>query len=355
LPNVATTKHRRVAVLGGDRIPFARSDGAYAQASNQDMFTAVLTGLADRFGLDGARLDAVIGGAVLKHSRDFNLIRECVLGSPLSPDTPAFDLQQACGTGLQATIAAADGIAAGRYEVAAAGGVDTTSDAPIGLGDNLRRSLLAVRRSRSTLDRIKLAGRVPAALGVEIPTNGEPRTGLSMGEHAAITAKQMGIKRSDQDELAAASHRNAAAAYDRGFFDDLVTGFLGLYRDDGNVCHPIAMQSLYYTTEQSAAANADDDCVRLYSCLGYFIYDSSVPSPYSWVIKRRNKCITRSYHGERKLISFLPGCPVDYYFGFFLATNRFCALGRGVRYNDYYGDVQHSTGICNGDAGVASR
>jgi len=219
-------------VLGGNRIPFARSDGAYAQASNQDMFTAVLSGLADRFGLDGQRLDAVIGGAVLKHSRDFNLMRECVLGSPLSPYTPAFDIQQACGTGLQAAIAAADGIAAGRYEVAAAGGVDTTSDAPIALGDTLRRSLLAVRRSRSAIDRVKLAGRVPAALGIDIPTNGEPRTGLSMGEHAAITAKQMGIKRVDQDEIAAASHRNMAAAYDRGFFDDLVTGFLGLYRDD---------------------------------------------------------------------------------------------------------------------------
>jgi len=232
LPNVATTNRRRVAILGGNRIPFARSDGAYAQASNQDMFTAVLSGLADRFGLDGQRLDAVIGGAVLKHSRDFNLMRECVLGSPLSPYTPAFDIQQACGTGLQATIAAADGIAAGRYEVAAAGGVDTTSDAPIALGDTLRRSLLAVRRSRSAIDRVKLAGRVPASLGIDIPTNGEPRTGLSMGEHAAITAKQMGIKRVDQDELAAASHRNMAAAYDRGFFDDLVTGFLGLYRDD---------------------------------------------------------------------------------------------------------------------------
>ena len=229
---MATSNRRRVAVLGGNRIPFARSDGAYAQASNQDMFTAVLSGLADRFGLDGQRLDAVIGGAVLKHSRDFNLMRECVLGSPLSPHTPAFDLQQACGTGLQAAIAAADGIAAGRYEVAAAGGVDTTSDAPIALGDTLRRSLLAVRRSRSAIDRVKLAGRVPAALGIDIPTNGEPRTGLSMGEHAAITAKQMGIKRVDQDELAAASHRNMAAAYDRGFFDDLVTGFLGLYRDD---------------------------------------------------------------------------------------------------------------------------
>ena len=145
------------------------------------MFTAALAGLADRFGLAGERLDAVIGGAVLKHSRDFNLMRECVLGSPLSAYTPAFDLQQACGTGLQATISAADGIAAGRYEVAAAGGVDTTSDAPIGLGEELRRSLLALRRSRSTFDRVKLAGRLPGALGVEIPTNGEPRTGLSMG------------------------------------------------------------------------------------------------------------------------------------------------------------------------------
>ena len=222
----------RVAVLGGNRIPFARSDSAYAEASNQDMFTAALSGLVDRFGLVGEPLGAVIGGAVLKHSRDFNLMRECVLGTALSPYTPAFDLQQACGTGLQAAIAAADGIAAGRYAVAAAGGVDTTSDAPIGLGDNLRRSLLGLRRSKSTLDRLKLVGRLPAAVGVEIPTNGEPRTGMSMGEHAAVTAKRMGIKRVDQDQLAAASHRNMASAYDRGFFDDLVTPFLGLYRDN---------------------------------------------------------------------------------------------------------------------------
>jgi acetyl-CoA C-acetyltransferase len=223
---------RRVAVLGGNRIPFARSDGAYAEASNQDMFTAVLAGLIDRFGLAGERLGAVIGGAVLKHSRDFNLMRECVLGSALSSYTPAFDLQQACGTGLQAAIAAADGIAAGRYQVAAAGGVDTTSDAPIAFGDDLRRTLLGLRRSKSNLERLKLVGRLPASLGVAIPVNSEPRTGLSMGEHQAITTKQLGIKRVDQDELAAASHRNMAAAYDRGFFDDLVTPFLGLYRDD---------------------------------------------------------------------------------------------------------------------------
>ncbi|TGD89821.1 acetyl-CoA C-acetyltransferase [Mycolicibacterium sp. CH28] len=223
---------RRVAVLGGNRIPFARSDSAYAEASNQDMFTAALGGLVDRFDLAGEQLGAVIGGAVLKHSRDFNLMRESVLGSQLSPYTPAIDLQQACGTGLQAAIAAADGIAAGRYEAAVAGGVDTTSDAPIGLGDNLRRTLLGLRRAKSNVDRLKLVGKLPASLGIEIPTNGEPRTGLSMGDHAAITAKKMGIKRVDQDELAAASHRNMAAAYDRGFFDDLVTPFLGLYRDN---------------------------------------------------------------------------------------------------------------------------
>ncbi|MGB5113442.1 MAG: acetyl-CoA C-acetyltransferase [Mycobacterium sp.] len=229
---MANTNSRRVAVLGGNRIPFVRSDGAYANASNQNMFTAVLDGLADRFGLKGEKLDAVIGGAVLKHSRDFNLMRESVLGSSLSPYTPAFDLQQACGTGLQSAIAAADGIARGRYQVAAAGGVDTTSDAPIAFGDDLRGVLLSLRRSKSNLDRLKLVGKLPAAIGVEIPTNGEPRTGLSMGEHAAITAKEMGVKRVDQDELAAASHRNMAAAYDRGFFDDLVTPFLGVYRDN---------------------------------------------------------------------------------------------------------------------------
>jgi len=223
---------RRVAVLGGNRIPFGRSDRAYAEASNQDMFTAALGGLVDRFGLAGQQLGMVVGGAVLKHSRDFNLMRECVLGSELSPYTPAFDVQQACGTGLQAAIAAADGIAAGRYEVAAAGGVDTTSDPPIGLGDDLRRTLLKVRRSKSNVQRLRLVGSLPANLGIEIPANSEPRTGLSMGEHAAITAKQLGIKRVDQDELAVASHRNMADAYDRGFFDDLVTPFLGLYRDD---------------------------------------------------------------------------------------------------------------------------
>ncbi|MGB3698427.1 MAG: acetyl-CoA C-acetyltransferase [Gordonia sp. (in: high G+C Gram-positive bacteria)] len=227
-----TRQQRPVAILGGNRIPFARQDRAYATASNQEMFTAALQGLVSRFNLQGERLGMVAGGAVLKHPRDFNLIRESVLGSSLSPYTPGLDLQQACGTGLQAIQVVADGIASGRYDVAVGGGVDTTSDAPIGVSDDMRRQLLEVNRARSTADRIKAALSLVTKLGIEIPANGEPRTGMSMGEHAAVTAKEFGISRADQDELAAASHQKMGAAYDSGFFDDLVTPFRGLTRDE---------------------------------------------------------------------------------------------------------------------------
>lgn len=226
-----TRTERPVAILGGNRIPFARQDKAYAKVSNQDMFTAALDGLVSRYSLQGERLGMVAGGAVLKLSRDFNLIRESVLGSALSPYTPAFDIQQACGTGLQAITAVADGIARGRYDVAVGGGVDTTSDAPIGVSEGFRRGLLEVNRARTTQDQVLGLLKALPKLGIEIPRNGEPRTGMSMGEHAAITAKEFGIKRADQDALAAASHQKMAAAYDAGFFDDLVTPFLGLTRD----------------------------------------------------------------------------------------------------------------------------
>ncbi|MGB3169341.1 MAG: acetyl-CoA C-acetyltransferase [Rhodococcus sp. (in: high G+C Gram-positive bacteria)] len=224
---------RPVAIVGGNRIPFARSDKKYAQASNQDMLTATIDGLVSRFGLQGERLGLVVAGAVLKHSRDFNLTRETVLGSALSPYTPAYDIQQACGTGMQSIIAVGDAIASGRIDAGIGGGVDTTSDAPIGVNDDLREFLLSLNRAKSTPDRLKLLANVrPSMLGLEIPRNGEPRTGMSMGDHAAITAKEFGIGREEQDALAAASHQNMAAAYDRGFFDDLVTPFLGLTRDD---------------------------------------------------------------------------------------------------------------------------
>ena len=224
---------RRVAVIGGNRIPFARSNRAYAKASNQDMLTAALDGLIARFGLDGERLGEVVAGAVLKHSRDFNLTRECVLGSRLAHATPAYDVQQACGTGLEAAILVANKIALGQIEAGIAGGVDTTSDAPIEVNEDLRGVLLELNRTRSLSGRLGTLTKLrPGQVVPAIPRNEEPRTGLSMGEHQARTAAEWGVTREEQDELAAASHRNLAAAYERGFEDDLVTSYLGLERDE---------------------------------------------------------------------------------------------------------------------------
>jgi acetyl-CoA C-acetyltransferase len=229
---MSTPQPRRAAVLGGNRIPFARSNSAYAQASNQDMLTATLDGLVARFGLQGQQVGEVVAGAVLKHSRDFNLTREAVLGSRLSAATPAYDVQQACGTGLEAAVLVANKIALGQIESGIAGGVDTTSDAPLAVGDDLRRVLIELDNAKTLKDRLRAIARIrPGSLVPEIPRNAEPRTGLAMGDHQAITAREWEISRADQDELTVRSHRNLAAAYDRGFLDDLVTPYLGLTRD----------------------------------------------------------------------------------------------------------------------------
>ncbi len=223
---------RKVAIIGGNRIPFARQSGPYKHASNQDMLSAALDGLIARFNLEGEELGEVVAGAVLKHSRDFNLTRETVLGSRLSPFTPACDIQQACGTGLQSVIQVANKIALGQIDSGIAGGVDTTSDAPLAVGEDLRQILLELNFAKSTADRLKAVAKLrPGQIVPAIPRNEEPRTGLSMGEHQARTAKHWGITREAQDELTAASHAHAAAAYDRGFNDDLITPFLGLERD----------------------------------------------------------------------------------------------------------------------------
>ncbi|GAA1885219.1 acetyl-CoA C-acetyltransferase [Asanoa iriomotensis] len=224
---------RRVAIVGGNRIPFARSNSRYAAASNLDMLTAALDGLVARFGLAGARLGELVAGAVLKHSRDYNLTREVVLGSRLDPTTPAYDIQQACGTGLEAAILVANKIALGQIDVGIAGGVDTTSDAPLALNEDLRRTLLQMNAARTVGERLRAAAKLRPhhAFLPETPRNAEPRTGLSMGDHAAITALRWHIDRAAQDELALASHQRLAAAYERGFFDDLLTPYLGLTRD----------------------------------------------------------------------------------------------------------------------------
>src|SRR5918912_3259574 len=196
---MAPAAQRHAVVVGGNRIPFARSNGAYAQASNQDMLTATLDGLVARFGLQGQQVGEVVAGAVLKHARDFNLTRESVLGSRLSASTPAYDVQQACGTGLEAAILVSNKIALGQIESGIAGGVDTTSDAPLAVNDDLRRVLISLNSAKTLQDRLKaLSGIRPGMLAPEIPRNAEPRTGLSMGQHAQITATEWGIGREAQ-------------------------------------------------------------------------------------------------------------------------------------------------------------
>ena len=226
------TQLRRVAIIGGNRIPFARSNGPYATVSNQAMLTATLEGLIERYNLHGLRLGEVVAGAVLKHSRDFNLTRECVLGSRLSPQTPAYDIQQACGTGLEAALLVANKIALGQIECGIAGGVDTTSDAPIGVNEGLRKILLQANRSQSLAGKLKLLLQLrPHHLKPELPRNGEPRTGLSMGQHCELMAQTWQIPRAEQDQLALESHQKMAAAYAEGWHNDLLTPFLGLTRD----------------------------------------------------------------------------------------------------------------------------
>ena len=228
---------RPVAILGGNRTPFARSNTAYTKLSNQDMLTAALRGLVDRYGLEGERLGEVVAGAVIKHSRDFNLTRETVLSSGLAPETPAYDIQQACGTGLEAAILVANKIALGQIDAGVAGGTDTTSDAPIGVNEELREILLELNRAKSAGERIRIVSGIrPRHLVPSTPENSEPRTGMSMGEHQQITAREWRIGREEQDGLALESHQKLGAAYDEGFFGDLITPLAGLEKD--NILRP---------------------------------------------------------------------------------------------------------------------
>ncbi|MGO4121858.1 acetyl-CoA C-acetyltransferase [Arthrobacter sp. YAF16] len=230
--SAAAPQLRKAVVVGGNRIPFARTGGAYTKSSNQDMLTAALDGLIARFGLQDERIGEVAAGAVLKHSRDFNLTREAVLGSALSAETPAYDLQQACATGLETVLGLANKIKLGQIDSAIAGGVDSASDAPIAVSEGLREILLDLNRAKTLPQRLQVLSRLrPKDLTPDAPNTGEPRTGLSMGEHQALTTAQWKITREAQDELAYNSHRNLAAAYDAGFFEELLTPYRGLSKD----------------------------------------------------------------------------------------------------------------------------
>jgi acetyl-CoA C-acetyltransferase len=234
----------RVAIVGGSRIPFCRSHSAYRLCSNQDLMTAALNGLIDRFDLRGQTLGEVALGAVIKHSRDWNLARECVIESGLSIRTPAVDMQRACGTSIEAAIMIANKIALGQIEAGIAGGTDTVSDAPIVFPDPYRRMLLDIHAAHSTIDRIRPMFRFrPGFLKPVLPGVKEPRTGLSMGESCEISAKEWDVQREHQDQLALASHMKAAAAYDEGFYDDHVVPIEDV-EEDNNIRRDTTFEKL---------------------------------------------------------------------------------------------------------------
>lgn len=235
---------RRVAIVGGVRIPFARSYGVYATASNQDMLTAAFRAVVERFKLQGERLGDVAAGAVIKHSKDYSLVRECVLGVGLDPQTPGLDLQRACGTSLEAAIAIGNKIALGQIDAGLAGGTDSISDAPIVYPRSYQQLLLQSYRGRSAWQRVKpFFGLRPKHFRPVLPAVVEPRTGLSMGQSCELMAKRWQIARAEQDQLAYESHVKAAAAWQEGFFDDLVVPYLGL-KTDNNVRADTSVEKL---------------------------------------------------------------------------------------------------------------
>ena len=224
---------RRVAIVGGARIPFARGNGAYAQVGNQEMLVAALRGVVERFGLIGQRVDDVAAGAVMKHSSQWNLTRESVFDSGLAAETPGLDLQRACGTSLEAAILLGNKIALGQIECGIAGGVDTVSDPPVVFPRSFQQLLLRSFRGRSVLERLTpWFGLRPGNFRPVLPGIAEPRTGLSMGESTELMVKTWGISRAEQDQLALESHQRAAAAYADGFYKDLVRNYLGVSQDN---------------------------------------------------------------------------------------------------------------------------
>ena len=224
---------KKVAIIGYNRIPFARQNTNYAEVGNIDMMTTTLTGLINRYKLQGKLLGEVAGGAVIKHSWEINMMRECVLGTSLDPKTPACDIQQACNTGIEAAIYIANKIAIGQIDVGIAGGVDSTSNVPLVLDETLRKILLSIRKSKTLGSKIKHILKIRPRHFIPVaPMNTEPRTGLSMGGHTEFTAKIYGITREEQDEYAFESHKKMAKGYENGFFDDMISPYLGLERDN---------------------------------------------------------------------------------------------------------------------------
>lgn len=235
---------RRIAVVGGVRIPFCRSNTLYADLSNLDMMSAALNGLVDKYKLKGVHIDEVVGGAVVSHSKDFNIAREAVLSTKLATSTPGITMVQACGTSLQAAMGIGAKIATGEIESGIALGSDTTSDPPIVFSKKFASRLTKVTQAKTPMEKLRVfKGFGPGELAPKPPSVSEPRTGLSMGQHCELMAKEWDISRADQDQLAFESHRKAAEAYRSGYMDDLIVPCAGVFRDN-NMREDVSLDKL---------------------------------------------------------------------------------------------------------------
>lgn len=298
---------RRVAVVGGSRIPFARAHTAYASVGNSEMLTAAFRGVVDRFGLQGVRLGDVVAGAVMKHPSDYNLVRECVLASGLDPHTPGLDIQRACGTSLEAAILVGNKIALGQIDAGLAGGVDTVSDPPIVYPREYQQLLLQAYRGRSLTERAApFLGLRPRHFRPVLPGVVEPRTGLSMGQSTELMVKTWGVTREEQDRLACESHMKAAAAWQAGFYDDLVVEFLGLGTDN-NVRPDTSLEKLAKLRPSFAAPGSTGTLTAGNSTP---LTDGSAAvllASEEWAARRELPVLAYLTHGKQWAVEFASG------------------------------------------------
>lgn len=297
---------RRVAVLGGTRIPFCRSNTLYSDLGNLDMLTAALNGLIEKFKLNGVLIDEVAGGAVVSHSRDWNIAREAVINTKLHPNTPGVTMQQACGTSLQAALGIAGKIATGQIDSGIACGTDTTSDAPIVFSRKFAQRLVALQRAKTLMERMAVfKGFSPVELSPQPPSVSEPRTGLSMGQHCELMAQTWRIGRDEQDRLAFDSHRAAARAYAEGFHDDLIVPYAGVFKDN-NLREDIDLEKL--KTLKPAFEKSDKGTLTAANSTPLTDGASSVLlASEPWAEKRGLKPLAYLTHGQTSAIDFVAG------------------------------------------------
>jgi acetyl-CoA C-acetyltransferase len=219
-----------VWLAAGVRTPFAKVDGALAAFDAIELSVPVARHMVDQ--LKGGTPDFAVWGVVVPSLTFSNIAREVLMDAGIDARVPAFSTVMACSTSMMAAIEAAGMIDGDSYNLALVGGVDSLSRVQIGLGQRLSDWLRKFQQARSLGQKLDHVTHVQLKdIRLYIPAIANRTTGLSMGEHTEITAKEWQIGRQEQDEIALASHCGAVAGWDKGFFDDLVIPMAGVTRD----------------------------------------------------------------------------------------------------------------------------